>query len=421
MTAPLHRPGDFLHALRERNLIQDYTRGDIDSHLQEPRTIYIGFDPTADSLHVGSLATALQLIRAARCGHRAIALVGGATALIGDPSGKQSNRPLLTLDEVRANTSGIDAQLRRLAANLCTDRPIAMVDNHEWLGELGLLDFLREIGRHFTVSRMLTQDSVRNRLESGCSFTEFSYSLLQGYDFLHLARTQGCTVQMGGSDQWGNMIAGVELARRKDRRQLHAATSPLITKSDGSKFGKTESGNVWLDPARTTPDEFYQFWRSCRDSDVARLFAHFTLLDVEEIAALTRESGQALEHAKEVLAHTLTTMVHGLAAAQEAAKRSVASVGAGNATLPCEAIDAARLENGIGIIDLILRAGFATSRSAARRLILGGAVRINGERIGEPDHRTTTASLDADGSLLLQVGKKRARRFAPASEEAYHG
>ncbi|MDW8372689.1 MAG: tyrosine--tRNA ligase [Planctomycetota bacterium] len=412
---------NFYDVLAERGLIAQATDADPRARFAQPVAAYIGFDPTADSLHVGSLVPIVALRWLQVCGHRAVALIGGATGLVGDPSGKSSQRQMLSREQVAANARAIASQLQRLLS----EGPLTVVDNAAWLGPLGWIEMLREAGPHFSVNRMLTMDSVRARLEGGgLSFLEFNYMVMQAWDFWHLARTAGVSVQLGGQDQWGNIVMGIELARRKDGLELAGLTLPLITRADGGKFGKSEAGTVWLAAERTSPYEFYQFWRNTADADVARYLAYFTMLPLAEIRALTAEGGAALNAAKERLAWEVTRWVHGEAAAQQARDSARRAFGAdhdaGGAAIPHALLEERELAAGIPLADLLVRAGLAPSKSEARRLISGGGVCLHDARIEDPQ-RLVTAADARERRLVLRVGKKRWFRFDIPAEGAAGG
>lgn len=406
---------DNLHAvLSERGLVAQSTDEAIVERLASPLTAYIGFDPTADSLHVGSLVPIMGLAWLQRCGHRPIALVGGATAQIGDPSGKTEARKLLTNEEIDANAAAIKGQLASFLRFDDSASGALMRNNNEWLGTKGWIEILREVGACFSVNRMLTMESVKGRLEgNGISFLEFNYMVLQAYDFLHLYRDEGCTLQMGGQDQWGNIVMGIELGRRLADVSLAGLTMPLVTKSDGTKFGKSEKGNVWLSPQRTSPYEFYQFWRNVGDADVGRFLRFFTFLPVDEIAKLEAREGQALNEAKEVLARTVTALVHGEAAADQAeadSKKAFAGADVSGDSIPHGDLPASELEAGCGLLSLLVRADLAKSNGEARRLVQGGGVRIHEDRVDDPGRTVTSADIEG-GYVLLRAGKKRMYRF----------
>ncbi len=368
---------DLLDDLRWRGVLYDQTP-DLDDHLAEgSRVAYCGFDPTADSLHVGSLVPVMGLARLQRHGHTPVALVGGGTGLIGDPSGKVNERSLLTREQVDANVAGIRTQLERF---LDFDGPCAarMANNADWLTTIPLTDFLRDVGKHFTVGYMTAKESVKSRVESGLSFTEFSYMLLQAYDFLHLHQTEGATVQLGGSDQWGNITAGTELIRRSAGGKAHGFVMPLVTNAAGTKFGKTEAGTVWLDPERTSPYRFYQFWLHTDDRDVVDYLKFFTWMEADEIAALEAalEARPGAREAQRALAGAVTTLVHGQEATEAAERAGRALFGGDLSELssaalaevfeeaPSVELPTSRFEgDGVGVIDLLVEAGLAGSRA----------------------------------------------------------
>ena len=384
-----------------------------------PVTVYHGIDPTADSLHVGHLVGVLALRRFQMAGHHAVALAGGATGMVGDPSGRSAERNLLDADTLGANVTAIKEQMSRLLGD---DGEWTLVDNHEWTAELTLLPFLRDVGKHFTVNRMVAKESVRARMESedGISFTEFSYMLLQAYDYLVLHERLGCELQIGGSDQWGNITAGIDLIRRHSGASVHGLTWPLVTRADGRAFRKSEGGDTpWLAAARTTPYRFFQFWIHTDDRDVDRYLRIFTFLDVEEIDAAVARSAEAPERreGQRLLARTVTAMVHGPDAAAAAAEASAVLFGApldgvsarALATLAAEvpSLSVARhlLEDGVELVELLTLTGLATSRSDAQRLIAGGGVYVNDRREAEP--RTLGSGDLLQGRyMLLRKGKR---------------
>jgi tyrosyl-tRNA synthetase len=401
--------------LTERGFVAQSTTEDMRERLQTPQTAYIGFDPTADSLHVGSLVPIMGLAWLQRTGHRPLALVGGATALIGDPSGKSSARKMLTRDDVNANAAVIGQQIGRLVRFGDGPHDAQLLNNADWLADISWIDILREAGPHFSVNRMLTMDSVKGRIESGgISFLEFNYMVMQAYDFMHLHRHQQCTLQMGGQDQWGNIVMGIELARRVDSAALAGLTFPLVTKSDGGKFGKSEQGNIWLSADRTPVFEFFQFWRNVADADVASFLARFTFLPMEDIRRLTSVDGAALNEAKEVLAIEVTKLIHGEAAAAEAqaaAKKAFGGSGAIDGdSVPHADLPADELENGIGLLALVVRAGLAKSNGEARRHVQGGAIKLFDARQDDPTLTVTTAVVQ-DGMVVVRMGKKKVFRF----------
>ncbi|HEX2164790.1 MAG TPA: tyrosine--tRNA ligase [Thermoanaerobaculia bacterium] len=405
-----------------RGLVEDSTPGLPEALAEGPVTGYVGFDPTAPSLHVGSLLPILNLARLQRAGHRPIAIAGGGTGLIGDPSGKSDERQLLTREKVAENLAGIRAQLARFLDFSPGPTQAVLVDNAEWLGELGLMDFLRDVGKLFSVNQMIARESVRRRLasESGISFTEFSYALLQAYDFLELHDRYGCTLQMGGSDQWGNILSGADLIRRLRDRRAHGLVSPLLTNAAGTKFGKTEAGAVWLDPERTSPYTFYQFWLNTADADVVRYLGFFTFLGREEIDALAAETERAPEEraAQRRLAEEVTRIAHGDEALARAERVTDLLFGRGGAELqaddllqgfgdaPSSALPAAELEGGVALSQLLAHTGLAASRNEARRLISSGGVYVN-ERRAEGETTIGRNEAIEGRALLLRKGKKQ--------------
>ncbi|HST63259.1 MAG TPA: tyrosine--tRNA ligase [Longimicrobium sp.] len=418
--------GFFFDDLQARGLVHASSEGVRDFLAAGPVTAYIGFDPTADSLHVGHLVQVMAAARLQRAGHRPLALVGGGTGMIGDPSGKSVERPLLTRAQVEANVAGIRGPLERF---LDFDGPAAaqVVDNHEWLGGLGLIEFLRDVGKHFTVNYMLAKDSVARRLDSevGLSITEFAYSLLQAYDFAVLSDRFGCTLQIGGSDQWGNITSGMELIRRTRGRPAHGIVQPLLTNASGTKFGKTEGGAVWLDAERTSPFRFFQFWLNADDRDVERYLKTFTFLSLDAIAAVMAEHAPApaARTAQRRLAAEVTRRVHGpggLARAERATGVLFGSVAAQElpaaelldvfSDVPSTHVPRTRLEGeGMGVVDILADAGVAASRGEARRLIAGGGVSLNGVRVTSPDQRVRAEDAIDGQVLVLRKGKKENR------------
>jgi tyrosyl-tRNA synthetase len=404
---------DFLRIAIERGFVQDCTdKEGLDRALREgPVTAYVGYDCTADSLHVGSLVSIMLLRLLQRCGHRPIVLMGGGTTKIGDPSGKDEQRQLLTDEQIRRNMAGIRSVFERFLEFGNPPTGALMADNAEWLDRLGYIEFLREVGRHFTINRMLTFDSVRLRLEreQPLTFLEFNYMLLQAYDFVELARRYQCTLQMGGSDQWGNIVNGVELGRRLDGRALHGLTTPLITTASGAKMGKTASGAVWLNAEKRSPYDYWQFWRNVEDADVGRFLKLFTELPMEEIQRLERLGGAERNEAKKILATEATALAHGRSAAESAAEtaRRTFEEGAVGEALPRVAVARAELERGIPAFELLHRAGLAASKAEARRLIKAGGARLNDAAIADEMRKVTSADRDADGVIKLSAGKKR--------------
>jgi tyrosyl-tRNA synthetase len=401
----------FLSTARDRGFIHQCTDADaLDRRLEaDVVTAYVGYDCTADSLHVGSLVSIMLLRLLQRCGHRPIVLMGGGTTRIGDPSGKDMVRPLLDDTEIARNMAGI----RRIFANFLrfgegSDAAL-MVNNADWLDELRYIPLLRDVGRHFSINRMLTQDSVRLRLDRDqpLSFLEFNYMILQAYDFVELARRFGCVLQIGGSDQWGNIVGGVELGRRSDGASLFGLTTPLITTAAGDKMGKTAGGAVWLNAERLSPYEYWQFWRNTEDADVGRFLRLFTELPLADIGRL--EAGE-INQAKKVLATEATALCHGPAAA-EAARATAQAVfeegGSGDA-LPEIAVPRDALAgSGIAVFELLRRAGLATTNGEARRLIRGGGARVNDVVVADEGRIIALADLGRDGVLKLSAGRKR--------------
>jgi tyrosyl-tRNA synthetase len=399
---------DTLRVLEERGFIHQITDAEaLDTALStRVQTGYVGFDCTAPSLHVGNLVSIMLLYWFQQTGHRPIALMGGGTTKVGDPSGKDELRALRGDDEINANMASIKSVFARILRFGDGPGDALMVNNADWLDGLQYIPFLRDIGRHFSVNRMLTMDSVRLRLEreQPLSFLEFNYMILQGYDFLELGRRYGCRVQMGGSDQWGNILQGVELSRRIDEQQAFGITTPLITKSDGSKMGKTASGAVWLNEAQLPHFDYWQFWRNTGDADVGKFLRLFTTLPMAEVARLEALQGQEINDAKKVLATEATAFVRGRAAAQSAADtaRTTFEQGAAGADLPTIALP----EGGIGVLDALVALGLAASKGEARRLVQQGGARVNDTAVTDEKRLLTQADL-ADGSIKLAAGKKR--------------
>lgn len=406
---------NFVDVLTERGLVAQTTDPAIRERFQQPLTAYIGFDPTADSLHVGSLVPIMALHWLQRAGHKPLVLVGGATGLVGDPSGKSAMRKMLTREEVQANARAIAGQIGRVVRFGDGPTDARLVDNADWLADKTWIEVLREAGPHFSVNRMLTMDSVKGRMEAGgISFLEFNYMVMQAWDFWHLAATAGCTVQMGGQDQWGNIVMGIELGRRKAGMELAGLTLPLVTKADGGKFGKSEAGNVWLSAERTKPYDFYQFWRNVADADVVRFLGYFTTLPMSEVRELTAAGGSALNAAKERLAWEVTRLIHGQEEADRArdsAKRAFsAAADVTGESVPHGDLPAAELAAGLALTDLLVRAKLAPSKGEARRLIEGGGVSIGENRVDDVQRKVGPADA-AGGLLLLRAGKKRMFRF----------
>jgi tyrosyl-tRNA synthetase len=426
---------DVLDELEDRRFVYQMTvegqeeRVLLQALLDRRVTCYIGFDPTADSLHVGSLVPIMSLVHMQRHGHRPIALVGGGTGLIGDPSGKTEMRKILTGDEINRNAEGLKRQLSCFL-DFQSDRAL-MLNNAEWLTGLNYIEFLRDIGKHFSVNRMLAAESIRAGLERGLSFIEFNYMLLQAYDFYHLFKHYQCCIQMGGSDQWGNIVAGIDLIRRLEGHRAYGITFPLLETSSGRKMGKTEKGTIWLDPQRTSPFDYYQFWINTEDLDVFRFLALFSLLPMTEIREVASLSGTDLNPAKAVLAYEATRMAHGEEAALQAHRAS--GVFGAKAipedllpsshvprhvdgfdlpAMPVTRIDAERLKAGIPAYELFVSVGLCESRGEARRLIAQGGGYCNERRIASHEERIGEGDLRETG-ILLRKGKKRYHRVVP--------
>jgi tyrosyl-tRNA synthetase len=406
----------FLATALERGFIHQCTDMEaLDARLHIGRVVaYVGYDCTADSLHVGSLIGIMLLRLFQRCGHQPIVLMGGGTTRIGDPSGKDEARRLLDDAEIARNMAGIRTIFAKFIDFGDGPSDAIMVNNAGWLDELRYIPLLRDIGRHFSVNRMLTQDSVRLRLERDqpLSFLEFNYPILQAYDFVELARRFGCELQIGGSDQWGNIVAGVELARRAEGRTLFGLTTPLITSAAGAKMGKTAQGAVWLNADRLSPYEYWQFWRNTEDADVSRLLRLFTELNIDTIVQI--ESGD-INEAKKILATEATALCHGRDAAAAAAETARAVFGAGGSgsELPQTTVPRDLLARGVPAFELFSRAGLATSNGEARRLIRGGGARINDAIVGDETRLVSLADLDSDGVLKLSAGRKRHALIRP--------
>ena len=421
---------NFVEELRWRGMVHTMMPGTEELLGKEMVTAYVGIDPTADSLHIGHLVSVMILKHFQRCGHKPLALVGGATGMIGDPSGKSAERNLLDEETLRHNQECIKKQLSKFL-DFESDAPnkAELVNNYDWMKDFTFLDFARTVGKHITVNYMMAKDSVQKRLNGeardGLSFTEFTYQLLQGYDFLHLYETKNCKLQMGGSDQWGNITTGAELIRRTNGGEVYALTCPLITKADGGKFGKTESGNIWLDPRYTSPYKFYQFWLNVSDEDAERYIKIFTMLSKEEIEALVAEQKEAphLRPLQKRLAKEVTIMVHSEADYNAAVEAS--GILFGNATsealkkldedtllsvfegVPQFEVSKAEIENGVKAIDLFTeKAAVFPSKGEMRKLVQGGGVSLNKEKLSAPDQVITAADLLDGKYLLVQRGKK---------------
>lgn len=388
----------------------------------ESRTLYVGFDPTASSLHVGSLLPLMMLRRFQKAGHRPIALVGGATGMIGDPSGKSEERNLLSADALAANVAGVEAQLRRFLDFEAKDNAARLVNNFDWMRTFSYLDFLRDVGKNFPVNVMLAKESVKNRIdrEAGISYTEFSYMLLQAYDFVHMSDTMGCELQVGGSDQWGNITAGIDLARRMRGRQLYGFTCPLLTTADGAKMGKTEKGAIWLAADRTSPYAFYQYWINVADADVSRCLRFLSEVPREEIEALdaARATDPAKGDSQRRLAESLTELTHGAAGLASARRASEIFFGASIqdlddsqlgeifADVPSQELPRAQLEAGLSLIDAVVASGLSKSKGEVRRKVEEGGVYVNNVRSGDVNRKLTPADLASKSMLVLRLGRK---------------
>jgi tyrosyl-tRNA synthetase len=403
----------FLRTAVERGFVHQCTDLEtLDERLRGGRVIaYIGYDCTADSLHVGSLVGIMLLRLFQKCGHRPVVLMGGGTTRIGDPSGKDEARPLLDDAEIARNMAGIRTVFAKFIDFGDGPSDAVMVNNADWLDELRYIPLLRDIGRHFSVNRMLTQDSVRLRLERDqpLSFLEFNYPILQAYDFVELARRFRCELQIGGSDQWGNIVGGVELGRRTDGRTLFGLTTPLIATASGAKMGKSVGGAVWLNAEKLLPYEYWQFWRNTEDADVGRFLRLFTELPIDEIAPLERLEGSEINEAKKVLATEATALCHGREAAEAAAAtaRTVFESGGSDSGLPMITVPRDLLAVGIPAFELFNRAGLAASNGEARRLIRGGGARINDAPVENETRTVSLADLDSLGMIKLSAGRKR--------------
>ena len=408
-----------LEELKRRDFLQDVTPGLAERLAQGPITGYVGFDPTADSLHVGNLVPVMALAWLQRCGGTPIVVVGGGTGMVGDPSGKRSERPVLSVEQIDHNVACQRAQLTRF---LRFEGPGAALvrNNADWLRPLGLMEFLRDAGKHFTVNYMLAKDSVKNRMETGISYTEFTYMLIQAYDFWHLWKTERCELQMGGSDQWGNITAGAELVSRKEGATAHGLTLPLLTTASGAKFGKSEAGAIYLDPRKTSPYRFFQFWLQSEDADVERWLRYFTFLPVEEIQALMAEQARdpGKRPAQRRLAEEMTTRIHGGDACRGVVEASrllfggtdLAGAGADALAvlageIPSARVTAAELA-GLGAADALVKVGLATSRGDARRGIQGKGFSLNGAPLADGERKLGAGDLLAGRYLLLQKGKR---------------
>jgi tyrosyl-tRNA synthetase len=415
----------FVEELRWRGMVHDMMPGTEEQLDKEMTTGYIGFDPTADSLHIGNLLPIMLLVHLQRAGHKPLALVGGATGMVGDPSGKSEERKFLDESTLNYNLSCQRKQLEKFLNFDCGRNSAEIVNNYDWYREISFLDFLRDVGKHITVNYMMAKDSVKKRLETGISFTEFSYQLVQGYDYFYLYKHKNCRLQMGGSDQWGNIVTGTELIRRKDGGEAFALTCPLVTRADGGKFGKSEKGNVWLDPLKTSPYAFYQFWLNVSDEDAGKYIKLFTLLGREEIDQLIEEHNKAphVRLLQKKLAETVTLMVHSSEGLDTAMEASEILFGKGTTEtlrkldeptflsifegVPLCSLSRNSLETGINIVDLLGdRTDIFPSKGEAKRMIKGGGISLNKSKIEDEAYSVGLHDLINNKYLLIQKGKK---------------
>lgn len=393
--------------LKERGFIEQMTHENEIKELfeNEKITFYIGFDPTADSLHVGHFLTVMAMAHMQRAGHRPICLMGGGTGMIGDPSGKTDMRRMMTVEEIDHNVNCFKRQLSRFID--FSDDKALIVNNADWLRHLNYIEFLREIGSVFSVNRMLTAECFKMRMEKGLSFLEFNYMIMQSYDFLELNRKYGCVLQLGGNDQWSNIICGVDLIRRKEGKNAYGMTFALLTNSEGKKMGKTEKGAVWLDPEKTTPYEFYQYWRNIGDKDVEKCLALLTFLPMEEVRRLGSLEGSEINQAKEVLAFELTKIVHGEEEAQKAqtAAKALFQGGASGGSIPTTELETKDFADGMDILTLLSKAALIPSRAEGRRLVQQGGIKLSSQKVETFDYLVTEKDF-TDGELMIQKGKK---------------
>ncbi len=394
-------------ALRERGFIQQTTHQEPLYQLLEKErvTFYIGFDPTADSLHAGSLLPIMAMANMQRVGHRPIVILGGGTAMIGDPSGKTEMRKMITQETIKYNAARFKEQFSRFID--FSDGEALMVNNGDWLLKLNYIEFLRDIGSQFSVNRMLTAECFKSRMEKGLSFIEFNYMLLQSYDFLVLFREYGCKLQMGGDDQWSNILYGADLIRRLEGKEAYGITFPLLTTSSGKKMGKTEAGAVWLDPQKTSPYEYYQYWRNTEDQDVERFLALYTFLPMDEVRRLGTLKGQEINEAKKILAYEVTRLTHGEAEAKKAMDAAAAFFGGSGNEQAMPSIDLSKVDlaTGLSIVELLKRANLAASNSDAKRLITQGGISLYDQRITDINHIVRLTDVK-DDKIILRKGKK---------------
>ncbi len=410
---------EFVQTLVARGYLHQCTdlEGLDDRAAAGPITAYVGYDATADSLHIGNLVSIMMLHWLQQTGHRPIVLMGGGTTKVGDPSGKDETRQMLTDEKIAANIASIRATFDNFVRFGESATDAILVNNADWLDALAYIPMLRDIGRHFTINRMLTFDSVKLRLEreQPLTFLEFNYMILQAYDFVELARRHDCALQMGGSDQWGNIVNGIDLGRRVAEKELFGLTTPLITTASGAKMGKTADGAVWLKADRFAPYDYWQFWRNTEDADVGRFLRLFTDLPLDEIARLEALEGSEINDAKKILANAATRMLHGADAAEQAAETAAQTFEAGVTAegLPTTEMPRDELDAGIALFALMARAGLAASNSEARRLIKGGGARVNDEPVREETHEVGADAINADGVIKLSAGKKRHALIKP--------
>ena len=400
-----------LDVLKERGFIAQVTFEDeLYEQLKEPTTLYVGFDPTADSLHIGHYIPIMAMAHMQRAGHRPIALMGGGTGMIGDPSGKSDMRKMLTTEDIDHNVACIKKQMSRFLD--FSEGGAMIVNNADWLRSLNYVEFLREIGKYFSVNQMLTAECYKQRLERGLTFLEFNYMLMQGYDFLELFRRYGCRLEMGGDDQWSNMLAGADLIRRKEQERAFALTFKLLLTHEGKKMGKTEKGALWLDPEKTTPYEFYQYWRNVDDADVEKCLGLLTFLPMDEVRRLGALEGSEINEAKKVLAFEVTKLVHGEEEASKAASAASALFGGGAmaGSVPTTEITAEQLAADARLTSLLTMVGIAKSNSAARKLVEQNAVSINDEKVTDVNYALRAEDIPADG-LMIRSGKKTYHRI----------
>ncbi len=370
----------------------------------EKITFYIGFDPTADSLHIGHFMQLIVMKHMQNAGHRPIILLGGGTTMVGDPTGKTDMRPMITQETIQKNADNFKVQMSKFID--FSDGKAIMVNNADWLLDLNYIDFLREVGVHFSVNRMLSAECFKTRMEKGLTFLEFNYMLMQGYDFYKLHKEYNCKMEFGGDDQWANILGGIELIRRKDSEQAYGMTFTLLTTSEGKKMGKTEKGALWLDPEKVSPYEFYQYWRNVDDKDVIRLLKLVTFLPLEEIAEYEKLEGQDINKAKCVLAYEVTKMVHGVEEAEKANAAAMAIFsGADTANMPSSTVSESEIGESINVLDLLLKVSLIPSKAEGRRLIVQGGLSIDGEKIGDVSYEIPVEKLQGDG-IVIKKGKK---------------